>query len=89
MPAGQRTDPQNKKERNKAAAEAEEPDHEKYTGTTDGTPVGKPVGSTVRCSPSQKDAPMALCACQKPPAGKAAAPGKCSAAQLQAVYRHN
>ena len=45
--AGQRSDPQNRKERAKAAAEAEQPDHEKYTGTTDGTPVGQPVGATV------------------------------------------
>ena len=49
MLAGQRSDPQNRKERAKAAAEAEQPDHEKYTGTTDGTPVGQPVGATVTC----------------------------------------
>ena len=49
MLAGQRQDPQNKKERAKAAAEAEQPDHEKYTGTTDGTPVGQPVGAAVTC----------------------------------------
>ncbi len=49
MLAGQRQDPQNRKERAKAAAEAEQPNHEKYTGTTDGTPVGQPVGATVTC----------------------------------------
>lgn len=44
---GLRKDPQNKTERNKAAAEEQRPDYEKYTGRVDGTPVGQPVGSKV------------------------------------------
>ncbi|CAK0787752.1 hypothetical protein CVIRNUC_010974 [Coccomyxa viridis] len=54
-PPGQRQDPQNKKERAKAAAEAEQPDHEKYTGTTDGTPVGQPVGAAGTTSGREKE----------------------------------
>ena len=44
---GLRQDPQNKTERNKAAAEEQQPEYEKYTGKVDGTPVGQPVGSKV------------------------------------------
>ena len=47
MCTGLRQDPQNKTERNKAAAEEQRPDYEKYTGKVDGTPVRQPVGSKV------------------------------------------
>lgn len=54
-PPGLRKDPQNKTERNKAAAEEQRPDYEKYTGRVDGTPVGQPVGSKDTTSGRDQD----------------------------------